>query len=267
MATSAKPLAFSIERIMARTPEPRSMLSLPSSVQHSAARKTDTRLSLAVPPSPLHCVLPLVPLAYEPAHKLHRLESSRSEPEFPYSARDLISISAKGEQRDAAPAVGQYKLFRPRVLSHSSVHTAATAVCYVNCGESACAPPPAALLNLHPVASYLLNSPLHSRHKSLLAEKSRGAHGLESYPGALALKELSHSQLQHYMKESAHILSEKLFKSSAKFHSGSPPAAKAKVFTCEVCGKVANHTLLGHSLQSDMIRFVFDIFFLIVSVF
>ncbi|XP_053497700.1 fez family zinc finger protein 1 isoform X2 [Ictalurus furcatus] len=189
MVTSAKPLAFSIERIMARTPEPKSILSLPNSVQYSAAGKTDTRASLAVPPSPLHCVLPLMPLAYEPAHKLHRLESSHSEPEFPYSAGELLSVgtNAKGEHRDAAPAIGQYKLFRPRVLSHSSV----------------------------------------------------GAHGLDSYPGALALKELSHSQLQHYMKESAHILSEKLFKSSAKLHTGSPPA-KAKVFTCEVCGKVFN---------------------------
>lgn len=247
MVTSAKPLAFSIERIMARTPEPKSILSLPNSVQYSAAGKTDTRASFAVPPSPLHCVLPLMPLAYEPAHKLHRLESIHSEPEFPYSAGELLSVgtNAKGEHRDTAPAIGQYKLFRPRVLSHSSVHTAAAAVCYVNCAESACAPPPAALLNLHPVASYLLNTPLHSRHKSLLVEKSRGAHGLDSYPGALALKELSHSQLQHYMKESAHILSEKLFKSSAKLHTGSPPA-KAKVFTCEVCGKVGKMFVLIH---------------------
>lgn len=248
MVTNSKPLAFSIERIMARTPEPKSMLSLTNSVQHSAAGKADTRPSLAVTPSPLHCVLPLMPLTYEPAHKLHRLESSRIEPEFPYSAGELLSIgaNAKGEQRDPAPAIGQYKLFRPRVLSHSSVHTAAAAVCYVNCGESACAPPPAALLNLHPVASYLLNTPLHTRHKSLLAEKSKGSHGLDSYPGALALKELSHSQLQHYMKEGAHILSEKLFKSSAKLHSASPPA-KAKVFTCEVCGKVGTKTLLYYN--------------------
>lgn len=246
MVTSAKPLAFSIERIMARTPEPKSMLSPANSVQHSAVGKTDTRASLAVPPSPLHCVLPLMPLAYEPAHKLHRLDSSRSKPEFSYTTGELLSVgaNAKGEHRDIAPATGQYKLFRPRVLSHSSVHNAAAAVCYVNCGESACAPPPVALLNLHPVASYLLNSPLHPRHKSLLAEKNRGAHGLDSYPGALALKELSHSQLQHYMKESSHILSEKLLKSSAKLHTGSPPA-KAKVFTCEVCGKVGKNILLS----------------------
>lgn len=239
MVTSSKPLAFSIERIMARTPEPKSMLSLSNSLPQSVVGKADTRASLAVPPSPLHCVLPLMPLTYEPTHKLPRLESSRSEPEFHYSAGELLSVGAntKSDQRDSAPAIGQYKLFRPRVLSHSSVHTAAAAVCYVNCGESACAPPPAALLNLHPVASYLLNTPLHPRHKSLLGEKSRGAHGLDTYPGALSLKELSHSQLQHYMKESAHILSEKLFKSSAKLHTGSPPA-KAKVFTCEVCGKV-----------------------------
>ncbi|TSM52343.1 Fez family zinc finger protein 1 [Bagarius yarrelli] len=248
IVTRAKPLAFSIERIMARTPEPKSMLSLPNCLQNSTAGKSDTRASVALPPSPLHCVLPLMPLTYEPAHKLHRLESSRSEPEFPYSAGELLSIgaNAKSEQRDTTPAIGQYKLFRPRILSHSSVHTAAAAVCYVNCGESACAPPPAALLNLHPVASYLLNSPLNSRHKSLLSEKSRGAHGLDSYPGAVTLKELSHTQLQHYMKESAQILSEKLFKNTAKLHTGAP-AVKAKVFNCEVCGKVYNLTFHMHT--------------------
>ncbi|XP_062858622.1 fez family zinc finger protein 1 [Trichomycterus rosablanca] len=221
MIAGSKPLAFSIERIMARTPEPKSILPFP---------KSDTRATaLAMSPSRLHCMLPIMPLAYEPAHKLHGIEANHTEPEFSFST---------GKERDVTPTIGQYKLFRPRVLSHSSVQAAA-AVRYLNCSESACAPPPAALLNLHPVASYLLNAPLQGRHKNLLVDRSRSAHGVDSYHGALALKELSQTQLHQYMKESAHILSEKLFKNSAKLHSVSPQA-KAKVFTCEVCGKVFN---------------------------
>ncbi|TRY55436.1 hypothetical protein DNTS_003807 [Danionella cerebrum] len=232
MISSAKPLAFSIERIMARTPEPKS-LPFPGLLQ-APARKAEAKPS----PAPLHCMIPLMPLACEPPHKLH-VGGLEHQDSFPYSANELLSIgfNYKNEQQDAAPAAGQYKLFRPRVVNQSSFHTA---VCYLNCGESIC-PPHAGLVNLHPMAQYLLNAPLHARQKSLFsAEKSRQGTGVERGAPGVSFKEISHSHLQHYMKESAHLLSEKLFKnSSAKVNSGSPQT-KPKVFTCEVCGKVFN---------------------------
>ncbi|XP_042608802.1 fez family zinc finger protein 1 isoform X2 [Cyprinus carpio] len=220
---SSKPLAFSIERIMARTPEPKS-IPFPN-LLHAPAGKAEPKQS----PAPLHCMIPLMPLACEPPHKLH--VNGLDHPDaFSYNAGELLSIGLnyKNEQPDATPsAIGQYKLFRPRVVNQASFHAMGAAVCYLNCGESACAPH-AGLVNLHPMASYLLNAPLHARQKSLCAP-----------PGA-SFKELSHSHLHHYMKESAHILSEKLFKNStAKLNSGSPQT-KPKVFTCEVCGKVFN---------------------------
>lgn len=232
MIASSKPLAFSIERIMARTPEPKS-IPFPN-LFHAPAGKAEPKQ----PPAPLHCMIPIVPLACEPSHKLHINALDASHPDaFSYGANELVSIGLnyKHEQREASPAAGQYKLFRPRVVNQSSFHAMGAAVCYLNCGESAC-PPHAGLVNLHPMASYLLNNPLHARQKGIFsAEKGKGSTA-DRYPPNVSFKELSQTHLHHYMKESAQILSEKLFKNS-KLNSGSPQS-KPKVFTCEVCGKV-----------------------------
>uniref|UniRef100_A0AAY4BA80 C2H2-type domain-containing protein n=1 Tax=Denticeps clupeoides TaxID=299321 RepID=A0AAY4BA80_9TELE len=171
-AAAAKPLAFSIERIMARTPEPKSA-PFPGALAAPGGK--------ASPPS-LHCMIPFVPLAYEP-----------------------------GERPEPSPAAGQYKLFRPRVVNQASFH-AMGAVCYLNCAEGAC-PPPAGVVNLHPMASYFFN-------KAYLAEKSKA-------PPCAA-----QSPLQHYMKEKL------LLKGGGG--GGASPQNKPKVFTCEVCGKVFN---------------------------
>ncbi|XP_058623621.1 fez family zinc finger protein 1 isoform X3 [Onychostoma macrolepis] len=234
MMASSKPLAFSIERIMARTPEPKS-IPFPN-LLHAPAGKAEPKQS----PAPLHCMIPLMPLACEPPHKLH--VNGLDHPDaFSYNASELLSIGLnyKNEQPDATPsAIGQYKLFRPRVVNQASFHAMGAAVCYLNCGESACAPH-AGLVNLHPMASYLLNAPLHARQKSLFSsEKSKPD---RCAPPGASFKELSHSHLHHYMKESAHILSEKLFKNSAAKLNGGSPQTKPKVFTCEVCGKEKPH--------------------------
>ncbi|KAI7811899.1 fez family zinc finger protein 1, partial [Triplophysa rosa] len=236
MIASSKPLAFSIERIMARTPEPKS-IPFPN-LFHAPAGKADPKQA----PAPLHCMIPLMPLACEPSHKLHinGLDANHSDA-FSYNANELVSIGLnyKNEQQDVTPTIGQYKLFRPRVVNQSSFHAMGAAVCYLNCGESAC-PPHAGLVNLHPMASYLLNNPLHARQKGLFsAEKGKGSNAVDRYPPHVSFKELSQTHLHHYMKESAQILSEKLFKNSGKLNSGSPQT-KPKVFTCEVCGKVFN---------------------------
>lgn len=256
--TNNKPLAFSIDRIMARTPEPKS-IPIPSWFQSAApVGKPD------VCPSSLHCMIPLLPLGYEPGHRLSitgldagHLESSPAD----FLGFGLNYKSQQQQQQEDAAvsqgagaggvAAGQYKLFRPRVVNQSSFPAMGT-VCYLNCSGdtgSSCAPP-AGLVNLHPMASYLLTA----RHKAFMAEKNKP--GLqqhqhhqagERFPvsGVQAFKELSQSQIQHYMKERDHILNDKIFKGSAAAAaaaaarlSGSCPGNKPKVFTCEVCGKV-----------------------------
>ncbi|CAL8360399.1 unnamed protein product [Lota lota] len=240
--TSSKPLAFSIERIMARTPEPaRSIPFLPNLFAH--AGKVDPK-QLNATQSALHCMLPFVPLAYDSGHKLMNITGLDASP-FEGSGRHAadflgVGLNHKHEQPElSASSVGQYKLFRPRVVNQSSFHAmggTATTACYLNCGETP-APPPsltssgsAGLVNLHPMASYFFHAPLHhSRHKAFLAEKSK----VERHIGETGFKEL---QLHR-----AHLLSDKMLKGAAKLSSGScANSGKSKVFTCEICGKVFN---------------------------
>ncbi|MBN3272247.1 FEZF1 protein, partial [Polyodon spathula] len=239
MISTSKPLAFSIERIMARTPEPKSM-PLPNLFQ-TPTSKTDPKQTLRMNSTTLPCMIPFVPLAYEAAHKF---SLTGSEPRkyhldtSSYNSNDMISIGLNytTELSSVTPPAGQYKLFRPRVVNQSSFQTMGT-LCYLNCGDSPC-PPPASILNIHPVASYLLNSPFNPHQKTFISEKSKVVPSVERYQSGVAFKDLSQSQLQHYMKESAQILSEKLFKTPPKLSNGSPNN-KPKVFTCEVCGKAS----------------------------
>ncbi|KAK5901653.1 hypothetical protein CesoFtcFv8_006995 [Champsocephalus esox] len=234
LISGSKPLAFSIDRIMARTPEPKSIIPLPSWFQPAPpAGKPD--------PAPLHCMIPLLPLGYETGHRISitGLEPGHFDASSLAAPADFLGFGLNYKhgppQDESSP--GQYKLFRPRVVNQSHFPTMGT-VCYLNCtgdtGGGGCAPP--GLVNLHPMASYLLSA----RHKALMAEKSVKP-GLQQqtdrYP-------VSQSQIQNYMKD--HILTEKIFKGSAAAAAaaariqGSCPGNKPKVFTCEVCGKVFN---------------------------
>lgn len=111
------------------------------------------------------------------------------------------------------------------------------ALCYFNRGDGPCHP--ASGVNIHPVASYFLSSPLQPQPKAYLAERNKLVlPPADKFPAGVAFKDLSQAQLQHYMKESAQILSEKIAYKSAEFGRGSP-SSKPKVFTCEVCGKAS----------------------------
>ncbi|XP_059916614.1 fez family zinc finger protein 1 [Gadus macrocephalus] len=246
--TSSKPLAFSIERIMAReTPEPaRSIPFLP----HLFAAHAGKGDGKQPPSAALHCVLPFVPLAYDAGHKLVNLAGGLDhagpfDGSVRHAADFLHGVGLNYKQEQPELGGGQYKLFRPRVVNQSSFHalgdTAATAACYLsNCGETPAGPPPpalpsagppAGLVNLHPMASYFFHAPLHhARHKAFLAEKGKAE---RHATGDASFKEL---QLHR-----AHLLSDKMLKGAAKLGGGScANGGKSKVFTCEICGKVFN---------------------------
>ncbi|XP_008409171.1 fez family zinc finger protein 1 [Poecilia reticulata] len=236
---STKPLAFSIDRIMARTPEPKS-IPLSTWFQTSPMGKPD------VCPSSLHCMIPLVPLGYEAGHRLSisGLDPGHLDGAHLPAPVDILGfgLNYRTQQEDSvvSQSGGQYKLFRPRVVNQSSLSTVGT-MCYLNCtGDGGACAPPAGLVNLHPMASYLLTA----RHKALIAEKSKQQGGERySVSGVQAFKQLCPSQIQHYMKERDQMLTDKMFKGSpaaAARLSGSCSGSKPKVFTCEVCGKVFN---------------------------
>ncbi|XP_072340591.1 fez family zinc finger protein 1 [Scyliorhinus torazame] len=238
MISTSKPLAFSIERIMARTPEPK-CAPYPNLLQGTVIKgeaKHVLHLNSSVP-----CMIPLLPLGYDSSSKVApsgaELRKSHLDPS--YDCARLVP--SKADACSLSPPLEQYRLIRPRVVNQSSFH-AMGALCYLNCGERPCAPPAAAtIFNVHPMASYLLGSPLQAlQQKAFLADRSKVVlqPSLERYPAAF--KELSPAQIQHYVKESAQFLSEKLaLKQSCKV-SSHPPSSKPKVFTCEVCGKVFN---------------------------
>ncbi|XP_017290867.1 fez family zinc finger protein 1 [Kryptolebias marmoratus] len=237
---SSKPLAFSIDRIMARTPEPRS-IPLPTWFQPTPAGKPDTC------PSSLHCMIPLLPLGYETGHRLSitGLDPGHLDASSLPGPADFFGfgLNSASQQEDAAVSQsgGQYKLFRPRVVNQSPL-PAVSAVCYLNCSGDRGDPcaPPAGLVNLHPMASYLLSA----RHKVLMAERSKPGlpqsgerFSVSGVQAVQAFKELSPGQIQHFIKERDHM-----FKGSVAGAriSGPCPSSKPKVFTCEVCGKVFN---------------------------
>ena len=245
---ASKPLAFSIERIMARTPEPKA-LPVPHFLQGTVP-KGDPKHSLHLNSS-IPCMIPFVPVAYDtnPKAGMTGSEPRKASLETPgapaatpaapaFSCSDLLNcaLSLKSDlARDALP-LQQYRLVRPRVVNHSSFH-AMGALCYLNRGDGPCHP--AAGVNIHPVASYFLSSPLHPQPKTYLAERNKlVVPSVEKYPSGVAFKDLSQAQLQHYMKESAQLLSEKIAFKTSDFSRGSPNT-KPKVFTCEVCGKAS----------------------------
>uniref|UniRef100_A0A7M4EXT3 FEZ family zinc finger 1 n=1 Tax=Crocodylus porosus TaxID=8502 RepID=A0A7M4EXT3_CROPO len=242
LTPTSKPLAFSIERIMARTPEPKAV-PVPHFLQGSGP-KGDPKHALHLNSS-IPCMIPFVPLAYDPLAKAagggpepRKAHLDSSSPAS-FSCGELLNcaLSLKGDfSREALP-LQQYKLVRPRVVNHSSFH-AMGALCYFNRGDGPCHP--SSGVNIHPVASYFLSSPLQPPPKAYLAERNKLVlPGADKYPAGVAFKDLSQAQLQHYMKESAQILSEKIAFKGSEFGRSSP-SSKPKVFTCEVCGKVFN---------------------------
>ncbi|MEE6481029.1 hypothetical protein FKM82_012735 [Ascaphus truei] len=243
MISSSKPLAFSIERIMSRTPEPKS-IPVPS-LLHGSVPKGDYKQALHINSSSIPCMIPFLPVAYDHCPRIGitgaELRKSHLDSASSFNCNDLLNcaLSLKTDlPRDALP-LQQYKLVRPRVVNHSSFHAMGAALCYFNRGDGPCHP--SASINIHPVASYFLGSPLHQTPKSYLAERNKlVVPSVEKYPSGVTFKDISQAQFQHYMKESAQTLSEKIaFKTPAKFSSASPNS-KPKVFTCEVCGKVFN---------------------------
>lgn len=225
----AKPLAFSIDRIMARTPEPK---ATPFPSAFPAVSPADPKPVLHMNSS-VHYVIPFVPLGYEPSQN----ESATGPQSDQFDASSYTSNEMNSNLSSPGPhaSMEHYKLFRPKVVNQCSFQ-AMGAVCYLNCP----CPPPAGIVNIHPMASYFLN-PLHARQKAFLSERNRLGHHEDRRQTGIAFKDLSQTQLQHYAKEGAQIMSEKLFKNSSKLNSVTPnPNTKPKVFTCDLCGKVSS---------------------------
>ncbi|XP_018413244.1 PREDICTED: fez family zinc finger protein 1 isoform X2 [Nanorana parkeri] len=114
MISTSKPLAFSIERIMSRTPEPK-CLPVPSLLQ-SSMHKGEQKQTLHVSSSSMPCMIPFVPVTYDHCPKLGitgaELRKSHQDSSSSFSCNELLNcaVALKGDfPRDAFP-LPQYKL-------------------------------------------------------------------------------------------------------------------------------------------------------------
>ncbi|XP_025908443.1 fez family zinc finger protein 2 [Nothoprocta perdicaria] len=242
-ANPAKSLAFSIERIMAKTSEPKAAPE-PRPGGPEADKKTPSLCS------PLPCVIPIPPLAYEvpPKTLLNYSELWKSSARGGAGlCKANCGVCCKAELALGPPGG---RLVKPQVIHQAGAMPAAPrSLYYFNYLDGAYHP--ADLLHGQLFPSGLLGGPapggLAAHHKLFLLENAKLA-GLAAEklppppppppPPPFAHKERLPGHLDQVMKEAAE-------RGGPKGHpklggGGGGAEGKPKNFTCEVCGKVFN---------------------------
>ncbi|XP_028907430.1 fez family zinc finger protein 2 [Ornithorhynchus anatinus] len=265
-----KTLAFSIERIMAKTSEPKpSFEPRPGDPEADATGKKLINLC-----SPLPCMVPIQPLGYEMPSKtlLNYSElwknslrgggggsggsggggsSSSSGSVGPVCGSSGLCKSSCGMCCKAELSLGPAvlptgRVIKPQVINQAVGLPANGSLYYFNYLESS-AYPQSDLLNSHLFPSSILSAQapvsLAAHQKLFLLENAKLA--------SLAADKFSHppyphkerlpGQLDQVMKENTTL---SVDRAGAKSHhgklAGSSSDGKPKNFTCEVCGKVFN---------------------------
>ncbi|XP_074861750.1 fez family zinc finger protein 2 [Carettochelys insculpta] len=225
-ANPAKTLAFSIERIMAKSAEPR-----PGGLQPEAAKKSPS-LCPALP-----CVLPVPPLAYELHSKAllsyaELWRSSLRSPAGPCKANCGVCCKAAPGPGPGPPPPPAGRVIKPQAISQAAALPAGGSVYYFNCLDSAY--PPGDLLRgpLFPAGLLGAPPPAAAPHKLFLLESAADklAPPRERLPGPL----------EQALKENAALGAERPGLKSHGGKAGGAAEGKPKNFTCEVCGKVFN---------------------------
>eukprot|EP00062_Callorhinchus_milii_P009866 gi/632954343/ref/XP_007892908.1/ PREDICTED: fez family zinc finger protein 1 [Callorhinchus milii] len=240
IVAAPKPLPFSIESIMAWSPEPKALPFLAS--LEGAPVKREPRCLLA----PMPCMIPVLPLPYGSrlasggGGELRKANPEMSHHHHHHHHRSEWLSSGGSSKADGSNTCGQplsqYQLIRPRVVNQSYFHSMG-AFCYLNCAIDTPRPSPAAIFNLAP-SSYLLGSALSPQHKALLVDRGNKlllAPGERPPGGAVPYRELA----QHG-RDTGHFLPDRISCKSGSKSGGGAMGTRAKVFTCEVCRKVFN---------------------------
>lgn len=258
---TSKTLAFSIERIMAKTSEPRGapLEPRPGALETDGGGQGKKLLNLC---SPLPCMIPLPPLGYEVQSKtlLSYSELWKSSlraggggggggggaPVCGASGlcKTNCGMCCKAELGLAPSALPPGRVIKPQVINQAVGLPASGSLYYFNYLDST-SYPPSELLGGHLFPSGLLNAPaptaLAAHPKLFLLENAKLA-GLAAdkfaHPAPYAHKERLPAPLEQVLKENSALTAER---GAVKGHSklpGSSADGKPKNFTCEVCGKV-----------------------------
>uniref|UniRef100_W5MWK9 FEZ family zinc finger 2 n=2 Tax=Lepisosteus oculatus TaxID=7918 RepID=W5MWK9_LEPOC len=244
-SVAPKALAFSIERIMSKTSEPKSSLDEQHGADLSEGRKM---VSLC---SPIPCMIPIQPLSYDLQAKALMNYSEFWKANF----RGTICSSAamcksncgmccktdSGFMHSLLPSA---RVIKPQVIHQTLAMPANGSLYYFNYLDSSYHP--SDLLSGHFFSSSIVNSPsqtsLTAHQKLILLENAKlASSAAEKFPTPqYPHKEHLPGQLDQIVKENHGLTSEK---NGVKAHSklsNNSSDGKPKNFTCEVCGKVFN---------------------------
>lgn len=243
-ATAApKALAFSIDRIMSKTSEPKGLLGDRRGLELSEGKKM---VSLC---SPIPCMIPIQPFGYD----LHAKALMNYSELWKANLRSTLCTSAgmcktncgmcgkadSGFKHSLLPGA---RVIKPQVIHQAVAMPTNGSLYYFNYLDSAYHQ--SDLLSGHLFSSALANSQaqasLSAHHKLLLLENAKLANATaDKFPTPqYPHKEHLPGQLDQIVKENHTLTSEK---NGVKAHNKANNCGadgKPKNFTCEVCGKV-----------------------------
>ncbi|XP_004068956.1 fez family zinc finger protein 2 [Oryzias latipes] len=238
-AAPPKSLAFSIDRIMAKSVEPR----------RSTEERTEGKKVLGLC-SPIPCMIPLQPFSYDLQAKALMNYTDLWRASFrgalcgsaPAPCKGGCAMCGKEEPGLKQPLLAPgSRVVKPQVIHQAVAVPSCGSLYYLNYLDSAYQQ--SELLAGHWLSGPQAQASLSAHHRLLLLENAKlsgvGAEKLPTpqYPH----KEHLPGQLDQIVKENQSLSSEKsAVKAHSRLSGGSGVDGKHKNFTCEVCGKVFN---------------------------
>ncbi|KAM6979567.1 fez family zinc finger protein 2 isoform 1-T2 [Aplochiton taeniatus] len=245
-ATAApKALAFSIDRIMSKTSEPKGSFDDRRGAEVSEGKKM---LSLC---SPIPCMIPLQPFSYDLQAKALMNYSEFWKANFRGTfcssaamCKSNCGMCGKLDSGTKHTLIPGTRVIKPQVIHQAMAMPANGSLYYLNYLDSAYHQ--SELLTGHLFSSALANSQaqasLSAHQKLLLLENAKlSSTSSEKFPTPqYPHKEHLPGQLDQIVKENHSLSSDKNgVKTNSKLNS-SATDGKPKNFTCDVCGKVFN---------------------------
>ncbi|XP_039627378.1 fez family zinc finger protein 2 [Polypterus senegalus] len=241
-----KSLAFSIERIMSKTCEPKT--SAEDKPRAGDAAEGKKIISLC---SPIPCMIPLQPFGYDLQSKALINYSEFWKANFRGTlcnsatmCKSNCGMCCKSEASFVHSLLPASRVIKPQVIHQAVTMPANGSLYYLNYLDSSYRPSDILSGHLFPsgIVTPQSQTSLSAHQKLLLLENAKLANlTADKFPTPqFPHKEHLPGQLDQIVKESSSLTTEK---SGVKTHSkltSSPADGKPKHFTCDVCGKVFN---------------------------
>ncbi|XP_041047551.1 fez family zinc finger protein 2 [Carcharodon carcharias] len=241
-----KALAFSIERIMAKTSEPRSHTEQRQSLEKAEGKRVGKLCS------PVPCMLPIQPFPYDLQAKALLNYSEVWKTNLRGSlctsaamCKSNCGMCCKTDLTLGSSMMTTNRLIKPQVINQTVAMPANGSLYYFNYLDTTYHP--SDLLHGHHIfPSHILGSQppasLSAHQKLLLLENAKFASlAAEKYPTPqFPHKERIPGQLDQVIKENSSFPVEKNVIKNHQKLSNTSNDGKPKNFTCEVCGKVFN---------------------------